>query len=332
MVDDFVASVLPARETASVRRVLEAVSKSEDPALLVVRAVDLQGPIVAIGTATKSMHDYSHWGICIPCILPGYEQSIQVETLLRNLIGHTESNKDNTVVDERFDPSGRPVLKNPAESLALSAGTKYPEVFQRCGFHTVHTHQLSSGDTVHWMMRVSPNEQVSYSTIDFSEPTVMPARHPQVRPLEHSRDYEQARAIITAVWGREAAHHFDDEVAQLRDMPGSEFYGYFEGERLLGLGAIVKALHHDEAWSRAWIITDEAERGKGVATKVIQYLLAHADEHHEQFSAGPVVMEGYTYIPDYYRRYGNMPVASRVLSTRTGFWTMRVTPASTPAS
>lgn len=311
---DFLHEVGGPRFTARAEATLEAATHSESPAILAAIAPGTETEVVAVGTATMSMHAFSNWGINLLAIKPGWETSAQVEALAAALVRHPEQHY------EQLLASGE------ANHLALSVGTAYPALFAKFGFVVVHSHELPSGESISWMLRISPGEGTKYTPLAEALPaTVQPSRSPEVRLLEGDSALEQAKALVATFWGPTGPEHFEAELKELATMPGSAVYAYYEGENVLAVGAIIKALHHDEAWARAWIVVSEGRRGKGIGEKLIQTLLAHAEEQHRNFSDSPaLVMEGFTYTPDYYRKYGNAPIASRELPKGTGTWTARI--------
>ncbi|MBX7144793.1 MAG: hypothetical protein K1X79_10115 [Oligoflexia bacterium] len=310
---EFLDAALTQKDKERLLASIAAAERSEDPAILVAVAPGSDVDVVALGTATMSMHAFSNWGINLAAIKPGWEDTQQVSSLVAALVKHTEQNYAHLV------EAGH------AEALALSTGTTQPQLFHALGFKPVHTHAQAQGDAVTWLLRVTPSDgTVFQAPVSISTPKVHPMRQAEVRPLQGDDALRQALALVQTFWGEEGAKHFAAEIIEIRGMPGSEVYAYYEGEKVLGVGAIIKALHHQEAWSRAWIVVDQARRSGGLGQKIIQTLLAHAHENHPKFSDSPVlIMEGFTYTPDYYLKYGNQPIAARDFKRGLGTWTMR---------
>lgn len=303
---------------------LSLVAGNQDAAILI--AYDRHSPTMplAVGTATKSIHDYSNCGINLLSVRNRYEYSEPVQELVNNLIRYTEDKQRQTIL---VPGTQEEVKKYPSQYHALSVGTNFPELFVTHGFQPIHSHQDDRGNEIVRLNRIN-HPECSYSTVDFSQPIVFPEFHSNVRLLNTQKDIDDGAAIVAEEWGEDSAQGFREEFSIIKNTRGSGFYGVFSDGELRGIGAICKGLHHEEAWSRAWIVVSTAHRGAGLAQQLIQGLNAHADLHHPQFSDGPVVMEGFTYIPDYYRKFGNMPTAQCVGDNpkRPATWTVRITP------
>ncbi len=304
---------------------LKAVENSEDHIILTVRNSVSNFPI-ATGYATKSIHEYNHWGISLLGVRAGHEHSPETTQLVEALIRHTEVTQQRMIIDPNVSTT-EPVRRYDTPFHGISTGTRYPELFEPFGFHRIHEHTGGHGQTVTWLLRALGGA-VEYFDIGFAQPTVLPKAYAHVRPLSTAQDIEGGAAVIAEEWGAESALEFYRELPVIKGMPGSEFFGIHDGHRICGVGAVIKSLHHEEAWARSWIVVLKSHRGQGHAQQLIQGMLAHADLQHPQFSDGPMVMEGFTYIPDYYRKYGNIPTARFTEMRPRGFptFTARITP------
>lgn len=294
-------------------RTLEAVSLRPD-SLVQALINEKSGQPVALGFISKSAHEYGHWGLGLPLIAPGCAHTQLLGGLISSLTRHvdTESERAGSLAMTRH---------------LIAVATEHPDLFVAHGFASRHSHLSSRGERVDWMFRITGCEHQVWE-VGFSDPSVRPYLHESVRALSSSADIRAAGEIIRNEWGQESEDEFFTEYQAVLAMPGSGWYGVYEKDQLCGIGAIIKALHHDEAWSRAWIVLDQASRGKGHAQRLIQGLLAHAEQQHPYFSDNPMVMEGFTYIPDYYRKFGNNPVAQVTSADQRGnpTWTLRITP------
>lgn len=333
VVDAFLEQTLTPRRLQEARDTLKLVASS--PHALALVAIDPAQPLVpiAVGVATKSMHDYGHWGMQLVALAPGCAEAPAPKALLRELLGHIDGKMRELIVDLRQDPSGKPVPLFDSSTTAISVGTMHPELFREHGFATVHSHTDSDGRPVEWLFRVSGKE-VRYFKRTFSTQLVEPVLHAGVAPLVTPEQVAAARAIVAEEWGEASACSFDDEYKIISAMPGSAFYGITVDGVVKGVGAVIKSAHHPEAWSRAWIVVDKSERGTGLGLKLVQGLNFHAQEMHAAFSDGAMVMEGITYIPEYYVKFGNQPIAQCVEAGARGFctWTMRLLPSDAPKS
>lgn len=304
---------------------LRIVMGRSDALVLVATAPENPSQLVSVGFVIQSMHAFGHCGINLEIIAPGFENSIEVKQLLSRLLEQGKGQfKDSEILDISLVPSKD---LNTKSIVAFSVGTQYPLLFSEFGFHAVHGHMGPNGAEVVWMMHV-PGRDVEYIPHEMTKSRIQPAYHPSVVRIENDLGLHQAKLLVAREWGDVAADNFCAEYHDFRKMPGSAVYSVREGEHTIGLGAIIKALHHDEAWSRAWIIVDPDRRGQGVAERLISGLLQHADDWHRSHALGTMVMEGFSYVPEYYERFGTKPVArarQQSLDGRSPTWTMRIT-------
>jgi GNAT superfamily N-acetyltransferase len=271
------------------------------------------------------MHAFGHCGLNLTAVAKGHEDSPPVKKLVASLLRHGASQFADSQVLEIGDLESRGL--NTRSFVAFSAGTTHPELLGAFGFRTVHSHLNPHGEKVSWMMFV-PGRDVEIFERGTSTPRVTPQAHPTVQLIDTPRRLEEARAVIAKEWGDGAGVNFCEEYGILQSMPGSAMYGVVENEKTIAVGAIIKALHHDEAWSRAWIVVDPQHRGGGVAERLIRGLLQHADDWHRAKDLGVMVMEGFSFVPEYYERFGTVTVAratQQSLDHRHPTWTMRIT-------